>query len=199
MHVERGEFVAIVGTSGSGKTTLLNILGALATPTGGEVNVDGVRIDLMTEREKADFRNRKIGHVFQAFHILPDRSALANVMLPALLANRRVNDARERAISCLKRVGLADKSKSHPSSLSGGQLQRIAIARALMMTPSILLADEPTGNLDTHTTGEIVALFHALHEEEKLTLVVVTHEDVVAKSAQRVLHLEEGVIVEKDA
>lgn len=199
LRVKRGEFVAVIGRSGSGKTTLLNLIGALSRPTLGTISLDGVNIAGISERERAALRNGRIGYVFQAFHILPDRTALENVILPALLAPHKIPDAKDRALAALERVGLGDRADSYPSSLSGGQLQRVAIARALMMKPVILLADEPTGNLDSETSLEIVDLFKCLHKEESLTLLVVTHEELVARAADRVLHIDAGKIVERSS
>lgn len=196
LEVSRGEFLAIFGRSGSGKTTLLNIVGALSGPTSGTVSVDGMDLSHMTELKRAGFRNLKIGFVFQSFHLLPDRTALENVLLPARLASQPVPDSVQRARASLEKVGLIDRADSYPSALSGGQLQRVAIARALMMKPILLLADEPTGNLDLETSKEIIDLFKLLHKDENLTLLVVTHDTLIADNADRILKLEQGRIVE---
>jgi len=198
LRVRRGEFVAIVGRSGSGKTTILNLIGTLSRPTAGEITLDQQNVARMSERERAALRNGKIGYVFQSFNILPDLTAVENVLLPARLAPRKIPDAYNRALAALERVSLKDRADSYPSSLSGGAIQRVAIARALMMKPAILLADEPTGNLDSETSLEIVELFRSLHKEEGLTLLVVTHEEPVSRVADRVLHIEAGRICEND-
>lgn len=197
LEVPKGEFLAVFGRSGSGKTTLLNMIGALAAPTAGTVSVDGMDINRLSERDRARFRNGKIGFIFQSFHILPDRSAIENVLLPARLASVPVHNGREKAMAALDRVGLADRADSMPSSLSGGQLQRVAVARALLMNPPILLADEPTGNLDLQTSREIIEIFKRLHKEESITFIVVTHDEPIAESADRVVHLENGAIMEE--
>ena len=195
LDIARRSFVAVVGRSGSGKSTLLNIIGGLTIPSSGRVIVDDIDVGSVGARDLAGFRNQKIGFVFQAFHVLADRTALENVILPTRFAGHQMPDARGRAIECLDKVGLSDRADTVCSALSGGQLQRVAIARALVMKPPLLLADEPTGNLDTITGKEILELFSILHREEGLTLMVVTHEENVAQAADEVLTLDAGKIV----
>ncbi len=192
LHVPRNAFFAIVGRSGSGKSTLLNIIGGLTRSTGGKVVVDDIDLSSADEKTGAAFRNEKVGFVFQSFHVPGDRTALENVMLPARFSSKTVGGARRRAYECLEKVGLAGCANAVCSSLSGGQLQRVAIARALLMNPPLLLADEPTGNLDIGTGTEILELFSNLHREEGLTLVVVTHEENVASAADQVMTLDDG-------
>ena len=196
LQVPRSAFIAVVGRSGSGKTTLLNIIGGLTKPSSGRAIVDGMDIGAIGDRQRAVFRNEKIGFVFQSFHIIGNRTALHNVMLPARFARQAVPDVRDRALECLNKVGLWDKADSPCNLLSGGQAQRVAIARALLMKPPLLLADEPTGNLDIATGKEILELFSKLHCNEGLTLVTVTHEENVARAADQVLTLDEGHLVE---
>jgi putative ABC transport system ATP-binding protein len=196
LQVPRSAFVAIVGRSGSGKSTLLNIIGGLTRPNSGRVFVDGADIVAADDRQRAAFRNEKIGFVFQSFHVTGDRTALDNVMLPARFSRGSFPDPRVRAMECLNKVNLSDRADSPCNLLSGGQIQRVAIARAIFMKPPILLADEPTGNLDTATGMEILDLFSRLHRHEGLTLVVVTHEESVARAADKILTLENGKLVE---
>ena len=196
LQVPRSAFIAVVGRSGSGKTTLLNIIGGLTKPSSGRAIVDDIDISAIGDRQRAVFRNEKIGFVFQSFHIIGNRTALHNVMLPARFARHAVPDIRDRALECLNKVGLRDKADSPCNLLSGGQVQRVAIARALLMKPPLLLADEPTGNLDITTGKEILELFSMLHRDQRLTLVVVTHEENVARAADQVLTLDEGHLVE---
>ncbi len=195
LAVERGEMVAIMGASGSGKSTLMNILGCLDQPTSGTYHVDGIRVDELTANQLADIRNQKIGFVFQGFNLLARTSALENVELP-LLYDRigSKTDTRRLAAEALERVGLGDRLDHQPSELSGGQQQRVAIARALVTRPSLLLADEPTGNLDSRTTIEVCALFQELNEAG-LTIVLVTHEPDVAQFAKRIVELRDGLVV----
>lgn len=194
LEIDSNEFVAIMGSSGSGKSTLMNILGCLDRPTEGEYWLDGKRTDRMTPAELAKVRNERIGFVFQAFELLPRATALSNVELPSIYATgMRRRTRKERARSALERVGLADRMDHRPNQLSGGQKQRVAIARALLNEPAILLADEPTGNLDSATTDEILALFGNLHAEGQ-TVIIVTHEDEVASHCHRVIRLHDGRI-----
>jgi len=192
LHIPKHSFVAITGRSGSGKSTLLNIIGALTRPTSGKVVVDDIDITSSDEKKRAAFRNSRIGFVFQSFHILADRTALENVVLPVKFADSVVSDPAQRAERCLEKVGLADRARMTCSTFSGGQLQRVAIARALMMDPPIILADEPTGNLDIETGNEILDLFATLHSETGVTVLVVTHEEEVAKIADMALKMEAG-------
>jgi putative ABC transport system ATP-binding protein len=194
LTVEPGEMIAIMGSSGSGKSTLMNILGCLDVPSGGTYLLDGVRVDGMGKNALADLRNQKLGFVFQGFNLLARTSALENVELP-LLYDRggRWTDTRAMAAAALERVGLGKRLDHHPSQLSGGQQQRVAIARALVTQPTLLLADEPTGNLDSRTTIEVMALFQELNEQG-ITIVLVTHEPDVAQYAKRIVDVRDGLI-----
>ena len=189
--VERGEYVAIMGPSGSGKSTLMNVIGCLDTPTKGSYRLNGREVSTMEDDELAMVRNREIGFVFQTFQLLPRAPAIRNVELPLVYRGLRAQERHERARKALQRVDLGNRLEHRPNELSGGQRQRVAIARALVSEPSILLADEPTGNLDTATGGEILTLFDELHAQGH-TLIVVTHEKEVADRARRALHLRDG-------
>ncbi len=195
LEIGRGEFVAIMGSSGSGKSTMMNILGCLDTPTSGSYRFDGISVEGLNRRQLADLRNTKIGFVFQGFNLLARTTALENVELPLLYdRHRSVADPQARSIEALQRVSLGDRLDHEPNQLSGGQQQRVALARALVTDPPIILADEPTGNLDSRTTLEILALFQELNRDG-LTLVVVTHEVAVAKYAGRLIELRDGVLL----
>jgi putative ABC transport system ATP-binding protein len=196
VQIERGEYVAIMGPSGSGKSTLMNLIGCLDTASKGTYLLNGRRVSDMNDNELARIRNEEIGFVFQTFNLLPRATALHNVELPLVYAGVASRDRQERAKAALSRVELSDRMSHRPNEMSGGQRQRVAIARALVNNPSILLADEPTGNLDSKTGAEIMALFARLHEAGN-TIVLVTHEADVAAFAHRVLHLRDGR-VEKD-
>ena len=197
LTVARGDYLAIMGPSGSGKSTLMNIIGCLDTPTGGDYWLNGKPVSAMNEKQLARVRNTEIGFVFQTFNLLPRMTALANVEVPLIYAGVRRRERDERAEEALARVGLADRMSHRPSEMSGGQRQRVAIARALVTNPSIVLADEPTGNLDSTTGREIMALFDRLHSGGN-TLIVVTHEAHVAKHARRAIHLSDGNIVKDE-
>jgi putative ABC transport system ATP-binding protein len=192
--IERGDFVAIMGSSGSGKSTLMNILGALDVPTAGEYLIDGVNVRSMDEDELADLRNRKIGFVFQSFNLVPRTSALANVELPLAYARVPRDERRRRAAAALTQVGMRERLHHSPAELSGGQQQRVAVARALVTNPTLILADEPTGNLDSKSSSEVLGIFRRLHSEGR-TVVIITHEADVAEQARRVIHLADGRVV----
>jgi putative ABC transport system ATP-binding protein len=194
LRIERGEFVAIMGASGSGKSTLMNIIGCLDIPTSGRYHLDGVDVRRLEERQLAMVRNRKLGFVFQSFNLIPRTSALANVELPLAYGGVKRKERTERALAALDSVGLADRAMHLPTELSGGQQQRVAVARALVTHPSLVLADEPTGNLDTAATRDILDLFHRVHAEGR-TIVLITHEPEVANAAARVVRVSDGIIV----
>ena len=194
LEIERGEYVAIMGSSGSGKSTLMNLLGCLDTPTNGSYHLNGVAVEELDDTELAGIRNKEIGFVFQSFHLLPRTSALQNVELPLIYAGISRHDRRDRARRALERVGLGDRMSHQPNELSGGQRQRVAIARALVNEPSILLADEPTGNLDSGTSEEIMQLFDELHQGGN-TVILVTHEADIAKHAWRQVQLRDGSVL----
>ena len=194
LSVERGDHVAIRGSSGSGKSTLLNLLGALDRPTAGYVRYDGRDVRDLSDPELAELRNTTIGFVFQSFQLLPRLTALDNVALPLIYRSGTHRSRRDRALAALEAVGLSDRVRHRPSELSGGQQQRVAIARALVTEPALVLADEPTGNLDTATGLEIMALLEDLHEEQGTALVVITHEQHVAERARRQIELRDGEV-----
>ena len=196
LEVASGETVAVMGPSGCGKSTLLHLLGGLDRPSGGEVWLAGRRIDESGERALARMRRSAVGFVFQAFHLMDELTAVENVELPALLAGRSPRAARRRAAGLLERVGLADRADFLPSALSGGQRQRVAIARALANEPLVIMADEPTGNLDSGATVEVLRLFESLHEAGQ-TLVVVTHDERIAATADRLISMRDGVFVDE--
>jgi len=195
LTIADGEFVAVVGPSGSGKSTLLHVIGGLDTPTGGQVIVDGQDLGQAKDRELAAYRNRRVGFVFQTFNLQPTYSALENVALPLVFARVPPAERRERARAVLAAVGLAGRIDHRPAQMSGGERQRVAIARALVTTPAYILADEPTGNLDTVTSQEIVTLLHRLHHERGLTVLLVTHDLEMAALADRSLPLRDGRIL----
>ncbi len=193
ISIRRNEYVAIMGPSGSGKSTLMNLIGCLDTPSAGEYWLNGLEVSTMGDDELARVRNREIGFVFQTFNLLPRASALHNVELPLIYAGVKARTRRERAAKALTRVGLGDRMDHRPNELSGGQRQRVAIARALVNEPSILLADEPTGNLDSTTSEEIMAVFEELHAQGQ-TVIMVTHERDIAAHAHRIVTLKDGLI-----
>ncbi|MFC5182569.1 ABC transporter ATP-binding protein [Actinomadura harenae] len=191
LTVERGDYVAVMGASGSGKSTLMNIIGCLDVPSGGRYRLDGLDVGGLDERRLAILRNRRIGFVFQSFNLIPRMSALANVELPLAYGGVRRDERRRRALAALTEVGLADRVRHEPNELSGGQQQRVAVARALVTAPTLLLADEPTGALDSASTADVLAIFDRLSRAGR-TLVVITHEEEVAAHAKRVVRLVDG-------
>ena len=194
LTIEQGEFVAIMGASGSGKSTFMNILGCLDYSSEGDYYLDNVHVNALNKRQLADIRNQKIGFVFQGFNLLPRTSAVENVELPLLYDRRHhVKNPYKKAVESLRRVGLGERLDHEPSQLSGGQQQRVAIARALVSDPAIILADEPTGNLDTHTSTEVMALFQELNNQG-ITILLVTHEPDIAQYTKRIVELRDGVL-----
>jgi putative ABC transport system ATP-binding protein len=197
LQIQAGEHVAIMGSSGSGKSTLMNMIGCLDLPTSGRYLLDGVDVRDMDEDEQSDLRNRKIGFVFQAFNLVPRTSALANVELPLSYAGLPRAERRARALAALNAVGMGARVDHLPSELSGGQQQRVAVARAIVTNPSLILADEPTGNLDSRSTADVLSIFERLNAEGR-TVVLITHEDDVARRAQRIIRLADGRVVSDD-
>jgi len=192
LKIDKGEFIAIIGASGSGKSTIMNILGCLDVPTSGQSIIDGENVAEMSGDQLAEIRNRKIGFVFQTFNLLSRQTALSNVLLPLLYSKQK--DRKSKSKEALERVGLGDRISHKPTQLSGGQQQRVAIARALVNSPAILLADEPTGNLDSTSTDEIISIFRDLNEKERITVIVVTHEEEIAAQAHRTITMKDGLI-----
>lgn len=194
LQIERGEFVALVGPSGSGKSTLLNMLGGLDRPTGGEIWVDDLELGKASDKRLVHYRRERLGFIFQSFNLLPTRTAVENVEVPLMLAGVRRRDRRERALELLGRVGLGSRAHHRPNELSGGEQQRVAVARALANNPQLLLADEPTGNLDSKTGAEILRLLQDVQQQEGRTMILVTHDNGVARHADRIIHLLDGSI-----
>ncbi len=199
LKIRRGEFIAIMGPSGAGKSSLMNILGCLDTPTSGRYILDGIDVSEMSSDELADIRNLKLGFVFQGFNLLPRTSAIENVEVPMLYSDRYESYEREeKAYKALKDVGLEQRAHHLPSQLSGGERQRVAIARALVNDPTIILADEPTGNLDTKTSIEIMNIFQKLNKEKKITIIMVTHEPDISLFAERIIHIRDGKVLREE-
>jgi len=199
MTVHRGDYLAVMGTSGSGKSTAMNILGCLDRPSSGSYRLNGTAVEQLSDDQLADLRNRELGFVFQQFHLLQELSALENVMLPMVYASVPPEQRRLRAIAALERVGLGTRLHNKPNQLSGGQQQRVAVARAIINNPNLLLADEPTGALDSRTTKEVLDLFDELHREQGMTILLVTHEHDVAARAERIVHFHDGRLVDSGA
>ena len=195
LAIARGEMIAIVGASGAGKSTLLHMLGTLDRPTSGSVLFDGQDVFALSEDAQAEFRNKRIGFVFQFHHLLPEFTALENTFLPALIQNRPEDDAKKEAVQLLTDVGLSERLHHKPGELSGGEQQRVAVARALMQRPDLVLADEPTGNLDTHTGEALFGLLRKLNKARGTTFVIVTHNDKLSAQADRIIRMEDGQIV----
>ena len=195
LQIAKGEVVSIVGPSGAGKTTLLQIMGTLDRPDSGRVVIDGVQVDGLKEKALSDFRNRRIGFVFQFPQLLPEFSAQENIMIPAFIAGRREGEVRQAATEILEFMGLADRAHHKPSELSGGEKQRVAVARALINRPAVVLADEPSGSLDSHNKEELHRLFFDLRDRFGQTFVIVTHDEELARLTDRTIHLKDGVIV----
>ncbi|KMM16320.1 ABC transporter ATP-binding protein [Synechococcus sp. GFB01] len=195
LSVQRGDYLAVMGASGSGKSTAMNILGCLDRPSGGSYRLNGTPVETLNDDQLADLRNRELGFVFQQFHLLPQLTALENVMLPMVYAGVPAAERRQRAETALARVGLAQRLHNKPNQLSGGQQQRVAIARAIINHPAMLLADEPTGALDSRTTAEVLNIFEDLHRSG-MTVVMVTHEDDVAARAERIVHFRDGRVLD---
>lgn len=193
LEIKKGEYVALMGPSGSGKSTLMNLLGCLDTPTGGTYYLNNKDVSNMSDDELAEIRNKEIGFVFQTFNLMPRTTALDNVALPMIYAGKRKEECRKRAAEVLEEVGLGDRMDHHPNQLSGGQRQRVAVARALVNKPSIILADEPTGNLDSKTSLDIMNLFNTIHSQGN-TVILVTHEEDIAENAHRIIRLRDGLI-----
>ncbi|HRH64137.1 MAG TPA: ABC transporter ATP-binding protein [Bacteroidia bacterium] len=193
LQINKNEYVALMGPSGSGKSTLMNILGCLDTPSGGNYVLNGTDVSKLEDNELAEIRNKEIGFVFQTFNLLPKSTALENVTLPLIYAGKNKNERYQRAMEVLDQVGLANRVRHKPNELSGGQRQRVAVARALVNHPAIILADEPTGNLDSKTSMEIMGLFQQIHEKGN-TIILVTHEEDIARYAQRIIRLKDGLV-----
>ena len=199
LNVTRGEYLAVMGTSGSGKSTAMNILGCLDRPSSGSYRLNGTAVEHLNDDQLADLRNRELGFVFQQFHLLQELTALENVVLPMVYAGVPAEQRQQQGIAALERVGLATRLHNKPNQLSGGQQQRVAVARAIINQPHLLLADEPTGALDSRTTAEVLDLFDELHQQQGMTILLVTHEHDVAARAERIVHFHDGRLVESGA
>ena len=196
-QVSEGEFCVVMGPSGSGKSTLLNLIGTIDTPTKGRIVIDGVDITRLSEAEKDRFRNRKVGFIFQFFNLINELTVLENVMLPALICGVSFEEAEREALTLLKAVGLADKTSHSAAKLSGGEMQRVSIARALINKPALVLADEPTGNLDSQTSAEIIKLMKELNRWNRQTFILVTHDPTVAEAATKIIKILDGRVIEE--
>lgn len=197
LHIGKGEIVSIVGPSGAGKTTLLQIIGTLDTPDSGEINIDGIDVRKLSQKKLADFRNRHIGFVFQFHQLLPEFTALENIMIPAFIAGMSKSEAKKRAMELLDFMGLADRAKHKPNELSGGEKQRVAVARALVNNPSVILADEPSGSLDSQNKAELHQLFFDLRDKMGQTFVIVTHDETLASITDRTIRMEDGRLAQE--
>ena len=196
LEIRRGEFIAIVGASGAGKSTLLHILGTLDRPTTGTVSFEGQDLFQLSEAQQAEFRNKRVGFVFQFHHLLPEFTAIENACLPAMIQKRTQAEVEAEAAGLLKEVGLSDRLHHKPGELSGGEQQRVSVARALMQRPDLVLADEPTGNLDTHTGEALFSLLRQLNRSRGTTFIIVTHNDKLSAQADRIVHMQDGMIVQ---